>query len=225
MRRDGEARSLLESRYSVSRETMARLDRFTAVLEAWNARLNLVSSQSIGHAWDRHILDSAQVLDPVRSRQQVRWADIGSGAGFPGLIVAILGSELIPGLDVTLFESNARKCAFLANVSRETSTPVRIVNARVEGVDPVDPGDSRSDSDNFDVVSARAVAELPELLRLAAGMLADGGVCLFPKGRSCDSEIRVARENWKFALTQWPSLTDPDARILEIGDIVRVTST
>ena len=119
MRRDGEARSLLESRYSVSRETMARLDRFTAVLEAWNARLNLVSSQSIGHAWDRHILDSAQVLDPVRSRQQVRWADIGSGAGFPGLIVAILGSELIPGLDVTLFESNARKCAFLANVSRE----------------------------------------------------------------------------------------------------------
>ena len=70
-----------------------------------------------------------------------------------------------------------------------------------------------------------AVAELPELLRLAAGMLANGGVCLFPKGRSCDSEIRVARENWKFALTQWPSLTDPDARILEIGDIVRVTST
>ncbi len=222
MRPNREARSLLESRFDVSRETMARLDRFAQILERWNSRLNLVSTESLGHVWDRHILDSAQVLDPVRFRRQLRWADLGSGAGFPGMVVAIVGPGLIADLSVTLVESNVRKCAFLANVSRETSTPVRIVNARVEEVteERIDQGDGE-----FDVISARALAELPDLLRLASGLLAHDGVCLFPKGRGCDREISVARKHWRFSLSRWPSLTDPDARILEIGDIFRATST
>ncbi len=222
MRPNGEARSLLESRFNVSRETMARLDRFAHVLERWNSRLNLVSADSLAEVWDRHFLDSAQVLDPVRSRTGLNWADLGSGAGFPGLVVAIIGPDLISGLSVTLFESNSRKCAFLENVSRETSTPVRVVNTRVGEIkaEEVDP-----DARDFDVVSARAVAELPDLLRLASGMLARDGVCLFPKGRGCDREISAARQHWRFSLSRWPSLTDPDARILEIGDIFRATST
>ena len=222
MRPNREARSLLESRFDVSRETMARLDRFAQILKRWNSRLNLVSTESLGQVWDRHILDSAQVLEPVRFRRQLRWADLGSGAGFPGMVVAIVGPGLIADLSVTLVESNVRKCAFLANVSRETSTPVRIVNARVEEVteERIDQGDGE-----FDVISARALAELPELLRLASGLLAHDGVCLFPKGRGCGREISVARKHWRFSLSRWPSLTDPDARILEIGDIFRATST
>lgn len=222
MRPNGEARSLLKSRFNVSRETMARLDRFAHVLEKWNSRLNLVSEDSLGELWDRHILDSAQVLAPVRSRRGLRWADLGSGAGFPGLVVAMIGPDLISDLSVTLFESSSRKCAFLANVSRETSTPVRIVNTRVR---EIKAGEVDPDAREFDVVSARAVAELSELLRLASGMLAHDGVCLFPKGRGCDREISVARRHWRFSLSRWPSLTDPDARILEIGDISRATST
>ena len=222
MRPNREAQSLLESRFDVSRETLARLNRFAHVLERWNSRLNLVSADSLGEVWDRHILDSAQVLDPVRSRKGLRWADLGSGAGFPGLVVAMIGPDLISGLSVTLFESNSRKCAFLTNVSRETSTPVRIVNTRV---DEIRAGKADPDYGEFDVVSARAVAELPELLRLASGMLAHDGICLFPKGRGCDREISVARQHWRFSLSRWPSLTDPDARILEIGDIFRATST
>lgn len=222
MRSNRESRSLLESHFDVSRETMARLDRFAQILERWNSRLNLVSTESLSQLWDRHILDSAQVLDPVRFRQRLRWADLGSGAGFPGMVVAIVGQGLVADLRVTLFESNARKCAFLANVSRETSTPVRIVNARVEEITA-----ERADRGNgeFDVISARALAELPDLLRLASGMLAHDGVCLFPKGRGCDREISVARKHWRFSLSRWPSLTEPDARILEIGDIFRATST
>ncbi|MDE2793088.1 MAG: 16S rRNA (guanine(527)-N(7))-methyltransferase RsmG [Paracoccaceae bacterium] len=216
---EAEARNALRTRLDVSRETFQKLDRYAELLAKWSAGTNLVSANSLRQVWSRHFLDSAQILAPAECRRPSRWADFGSGAGFPGMVVAILAHDRLPDLRVTLFESHARKCAFLDTVSRETFTPVTIVNERVE---PLRPGVSDRATGRFDVISARAVAPLAKLLGIASGRLETGGVCLFPKGKGYDREIADARKEWAFDVVERVSLTDPRARILEIGGISRV---
>jgi 16S rRNA (guanine527-N7)-methyltransferase len=205
---DGPA-ALLAGR-SVSRETLGRLQIYADLLRRWNPTVNLVSQGSLEHLWSRHILDSAQILD--LAPPAATWVDLGSGGGFPGLVIAILGADERPALAITMVESDARKCAFLATVARETGVAPRILTARAEDVPPL----------AADVVSARALAPLPALLGLSARHLTPSGTALFLKGARHQPEVEQALAEWRFTYQKHPSLTDPAAVILSIKGLSRV---
>lgn len=194
----------------VSRETLEDLQRFQGVLLKWNARINLISRRSEDDLWSRHIEDSAQ-LWTLRPQNARVWADLGAGAGFPGLILAILGKRSEPDLGFILVESDARKCAFLHTVTTDFGLNARIVNRRIETLDPL----------NASVISARALAPLETLLNWSEKHLQPGGICLFPKGETVHKEIEAARETWRFTCIQHQSQTSPTSAILEIGAIER----
>ena len=195
---------------NVSRETAARLDTYAALLEKWNPAINLVAKSTLAALWPRHILDSAQLLAlaPPGAR---RWADLGSGGGFPGLVIAILAADTAPDLRLTLVESDRRKAAFLETVLRETGISATVAAERIEDLPPL----------AANIVSARALAPLPVLLGHAHRHLAPGGIALFPKGARHRGEIAESLERWRFSVQKHPSRTDPDAVILSIGDIER----
>jgi len=189
----------------VSRETMTDLDRLATMTKTWTRKINLVAPSTVGVVWDRHIRDSAQLLvhAPVDWRH---WVDLGSGGGFPGLVVAVLaGSDR----GVTLVESDLRKCTFLRTAIRELGLTAKVVNDRVE----------KTLIARADIVSARALGPLSQLLDFASGILHESGTALFPKGQTHVSEILSARESWCFECDALPSITNPDARILRISRI------
>ncbi len=194
----------------VSRETRERLQVFAAVLQKWNPRINLVSRSSLDALWDRHILDSIQVFRSVKRWSS--WVDMGSGGGFPGLIVAILAAEETPQGNVTLIESDQRKSAFLRTAARECGVTCRILPERIERIPPL----------NSDVVSARALASLTQLLDYAHIHLSDQGTALFPKGVSWQKELDQARQKWQFEAEVITSRTEPGAVILKIKEVSRV---
>jgi 16S rRNA (guanine527-N7)-methyltransferase len=193
---------------AVSRETAALLDLYVAQLERWQTIKNLVGPSTLSEVWTRHIADSLQLLALAPDAQ--RWVDLGSGAGIPGLILAIAGRER-PGFQVDLVESNTRKGAFLQEVARLTRAPARIHVARIETV-----------IDRFaeaDIVCARALAPLPQLVAWTAPLLKNRTIGLFPKGREVLSELTAARETWRFTADLIPSRTDSDARIVRISSL------
>ncbi|MBI1217032.1 MAG: 16S rRNA (guanine(527)-N(7))-methyltransferase RsmG [Rhodobacteraceae bacterium] len=204
----GNEKEAVRAALDVSRETMARLEHYAALLEKWNAAINLVSRASLADLWARHILDSAQIfaLCPEGARS---WADLGSGGGFPGLVVAILAHEAAPDLEVTLVESDTRKAAFLATAARELGLNVAVKAERIEALAP----------QAADVVSARALAPLTELLGFAARHLAPKGRALFLKGATFPQERAAALAHWSFDVQTYPSKTDAEGVILSIGDI------
>jgi 16S rRNA (guanine527-N7)-methyltransferase len=189
----------------VSRETLARLEAFSALLTKWQKAINLVAPASLPDLWRRHILDSGQLarLAPL----DALWLDLGSGAGFPGLVLAILGAR-----EVRLVESDARKCAFLREAARITSAPVTVVNARIEDIAPF----------AADVVTARALAPLAKLLGFAAPFLAPHSLALFPKGLDVEGELTQAYKNWRMKAERHPSLTDSRATILRLTEVEHV---
>ncbi|MBY6066321.1 16S rRNA (guanine(527)-N(7))-methyltransferase RsmG [Leisingera aquaemixtae] len=195
---------------NVSRETMGRLELFEGVIRKWNPKINLVSRSSLEHLWTRHIADSVQIFrcTPAPSR----WADIGSGGGFPGLIVALMAAEEAPDMEVTLIESDQRKSAFLRSAARECGAAVRVVSDRIEKVNPQGAG----------VLSARALADLSDLLEFSQRHLAEDGVALFPKGQNWKKEVDNARQRWRFEVEPVKSLTEPEAVILKIWGVERV---
>ena len=199
-----------QSRTHVSRETLERLEVYASLVERWTKRINLISPNTLSDLWTRHFLDSAQLLKaaPKSARS---WVDLGSGAGFPGAVVAILTADA-PGPKVTLVESDQRKAAFLRAVSRETGVGFSVICRRIEDIDPL----------RADIVSARALAPLDKLLGYAERHLAPGGRALFPKGQKAGQEVAEALEHWRFDCESHPSETDPEAVILSIGDIERV---
>ena len=188
-----------------SLETMKRLDRFVALLEKWQSVKNLVGKSTLPDVWHRHMLDSAQ-LAPLVAKIPGGIADIGSGAGFPGLVLAIM-----TGRHVHLIESDAGKCAFMAEAARATDAPVTILNRRIESVTDI----------KFAVVTARAVAQLSELIGLAAAVLELGGSCFFFKGQRVSDELTKALKRWNMIVTRIPSVTDKDAAILKLEMIAR----
>ena len=194
--------------FNVSRETIDQLSRYVALLEQWQPRINLVAPATLPEVWHRHIADSAQLfrLAPSTARS---WLDIGSGAGFPGLVVAIL-SHAINGPRVSLIESDRRKSAFLAEVARQTGISVEIHTARIEQI--ATQGMLRQ----VDVVSARALAPLVRLIPLSLPFFGDATLGLFPKGRDTETELAEARAKWAFDVETTPSLTDAEARIVAI---------
>jgi 16S rRNA (guanine527-N7)-methyltransferase len=192
--------------YCVSRETMGRLETHLDLLCRWNPRINLVSRASLADAWSRHFSDSAQLWRflPKGAR---RWVDLGSGAGFPGLVIAALAVEAAATLQIHLVESDQRKAAFLDAVIRGAGLSAVVHPKRIEDVAPL----------QGDVVSARALAPLTELLAMAETHRRPGGIALFPKGASVHKELAEAAAHWRFDHVLHRSLTDPAAAIVEIG--------
>lgn len=190
----------------VSRETKLQLERFATLLKRWNAKINLVSRSSLGDLWGRHIMDSAQLfaLMPPSARS---WADLGSGGGFPGLVIAILAQQAGADLAVTLVESDGRKAAFLAAAVHELGLSATVRTDRIEALAPL----------GADVISARALAPLSQLLGYCARHGGQGSRALLLKGAGFAEELKEARENWRFDLVTHPSKTAPDSVILDIG--------
>lgn len=195
---------------NVSRETLAALHRFEALVQKWNPAINLVSKSTVPHLWTRHILDSAQIFSQCPD-SATSWADLGSGGGFPGIVVAILARELKPGLHMTMVESDLRKATFLRQAAREVNLHVTVLDQRIEAVEPL----------NADVLSARALAPLTELLSFAERHLREGGVAILPKGARFAEEIEDARKLWAFDADSRSSLSEADAAILVIRNIHR----
>lgn len=195
---------------SVSRETFDRLERFVALLEKWNPKINLVSPASLPEVWTRHVLDSLQVFD-LAGATAGHWADLGTGGGFPGLVVAIVAAEEAPALRMTLVESDQRKAAFLAAALRETGVTATLLVQRIETVPPL----------AATILSARALAPLDRLLHHAAAHMAPNGKAFFPKGQAHAAEVTEALASWRFRLQKHPSKTDSQAVILEIEDLSR----
>ena len=191
--------------FNVSRETIDQLNVYVSLLRLWQPRINLVANATLAEVWQRHIADSAQIvaLAPPAPRN---WLDLGSGGGFPGLVVAIMLRAA--GTRVTLVESDRRKCAFLAEVARQTGITVEIQTARIEQTA------TQGMLGAVDVVSARALAPLVRLISLSLPFFGGETIGIFPKGRGAESEIAEARATWAFDAETIPSLTDEAARIV-----------
>lgn len=197
--------------FDVSRETSDRMSTYAALLLKWNARINLVSRRSADELWERHIRDSAQLMDHCPENAKM-WLDMGSGGGLPALVVAVLAAEKRPSLRFALIESDERKAAFLQTVVRQLDLPADVNVERIEDLPPI----------GADVISARALAPLVDLLAYAERHARDNAICLFPKGRNHEAELTDAKRKWHLECTAIRSRTDPDAVILKIGEFSRV---
>jgi len=195
---------------NVSRETMERLEIFEALLGKWNTRINLVSRNSFDELWTRHIVDSAQVFQAAPLGK--KWVDLGSGGGFPGLIVAILALDQHPETVVTMIESDQRKAAFLRTAARETGVACQVLSERIELAIP----------QQANTISARALADLSDLLVFSERHLANDGTALFPKGVTWKKELEAAQLRWRFDIDVIESWTMPGAAILKITGAMRV---
>ncbi|AXS38807.1 16S rRNA (guanine(527)-N(7))-methyltransferase RsmG [Breoghania sp. L-A4] len=197
---------------SVSRETRERLEAYVALLRRWQPAQNLVSASTLDAVWTRHVADSAQLYRLAPDAR--RWIDFGSGAGFPGLVTAILlaGKADASGAMVHLVESNQRKVAFLRTVIRETGIPATVHAGRIDSV-------TKDWSEPIDAVSARALADLDQLCGFAQGFVARGARAFFHKGREYRAEIEKASHAWELDLVEKVSLVDPDSVILEVSRI------
>ena len=195
-------------RLDVSRETLARLDAYAAILLRWQRMLNLVSPSTLAHLWTRHILDSAQLLAHAPETAR-RWVDLGSGGGLPGLIVAALAADRI-GFETILVESDQRKSAFLRAAAREMGLAER-VDVQARRAEQAVPDIGRAD-----VVSARALAPLADLVRLSLPLLEGGALGVYPKGESVERELTRWGPPDRFEISLAPSRTHPSAAIVLI---------
>ena len=187
----------------VSRETLAKLKLYVDLLTDWNSRQNLVSKASLEEVWRRHVWDSAQLL-PLIPPEARTLADLGSGAGFPGMVLAVLLQDRVA---VTLFEATRKKAEFLRAVAERLGLTVQVSNERIESA-PARP--------SFDVITARACAAVGALLDYAQRFAGPETICLFLKGENVGAELTEARRSWRIDLRQHPSLTYPFGVILEI---------
>ncbi|MEO0999270.1 MAG: 16S rRNA (guanine(527)-N(7))-methyltransferase RsmG [Pseudomonadota bacterium] len=200
-----ESAEALAEAVGVSRETAARWQIHHDLLLRWAPKLNLVAASTLAAVWTRHFADSAQLWAHGGGRH---WLDLGSGAGFPGLVLAAMAP---PGTHVTLIEADARKTVFLNTVIREAALPAEVHRSRIEALAPRDA----------DTITARAVAPLDRLLALAHPHLAAEGQCLFPKGARAESELTAAARGWHYRLDRLPDRVDPAGIILRLSEIAR----
>jgi len=193
--------------FLVSRETLDLLSLYAELLGQWGRVQDLVAPSTLGDIWHRHIADSAQIF-PLGQGANV-WADLGTGAGFPGLVIAILGRDR-PGFKMHLIESSNRKCSFLREVARCTGAPVDIHCMRIEDLA------TQRTVKGVELVTARALAPLASLLGLARPLLRTTTRALFLKGRDAGKEVLAAQQVWRFQSDMTVSRTDPDGRIVSI---------
>lgn len=183
-----------------------RLRRYAGLVEKWSGRINLVSKGDLAQLWERHVQDSLSLVAHIPDGVS-HAIDLGSGAGFPGLVLAIA-----TGISFTLIESDTRKAAFLLEAARATGAPVKVINARIEAAHPEPAA----------LITARALAPLDKLLGLALPHLADGGVCLFPKGRTAEVELTEAKPFWHMEVERFLSPLDAQSCILKVSQIRHV---
>lgn len=209
MKVPAEARDLFPD---VPRETWDQLAKFVELVRKWQKAVNLVSASSLPQIWERHILDSLQLafLTSPHARQ---WIDLGSGGGFPGIVVAAARPET----RMHLVESDQRKAAFLREASRELGLDAEVHATRIEHF-------VASFEGTPDVVSARALASLDKLLNLSCPLLRKGAIGLFPKGQDIERELTDATKSWMIQYELVPSITDPRARIVVIDGIEMLTA-
>ena len=197
-------------RFGVSRETRQRIKTYVDLLLLWQKRINLIGPATADVVWERHILDSLQLL-PLLPSPTNRIAELGSGAGIPGLVLAIAA-----GLEAHLYESNGKKAAFLREAARQTRTKAHVHAVRLETLR------DEPDLPKVDCVVARALAPLPLLLNYAEPFLAQGAKGLFHKGQDVDAELTEATKYWKIRMTKHASQCDSRGFILEIHEATRV---
>jgi 16S rRNA (guanine527-N7)-methyltransferase len=190
----------------VSRETLARLDAFVALLQKWQRKINLIGRGTEDSLWTRHIADSLQLLDLAPAART--WVDLGSGGGFPGLVIACALAER-PGARVHLVESNTRKAAFLREAARNLRLPALVHAERIEDF-------VSNFADSPDVVTARALASLEDLLAYAAPLMENGAQALFLKGQDVEAELTEAAKSWNIQADLVPSRTDRGGRIVVV---------
>lgn len=196
---------ILNQHIRVPRETLDRLSIYHNLLLKWQAKINLISNDSIPDVWSRHFLDSAQLINHLPSLDHTIM-DIGSGAGFPGMVIAILG-----GRDIHLVESDGKKIAFLREISRETQTPVTLHHNRIENVC----------LEKCDVILSRACSDLNQLLKLCEKNVSRGTISLFHKGKNYSNELEDAKKYWSFESQILPSVTDKNGVIVKLSHIQR----
>ncbi|KQI70085.1 hypothetical protein AN189_01415 [Loktanella sp. 3ANDIMAR09] len=194
----------------VSRETLLTLEEFSALLLKWNAKINLVARSQVSDIWTRHVLDSLQLLPHIPDHCDTL-TDIGSGGGFPGIVIAIAVKLQRPNMRIQLVESDQRKAAFLRTAARTFDLNVEVFAERIADTTAI----------KAQCVTARALAPLTDLLGFATQLLESSGVAIFPKGQSAQAEVATARESWQFSCDATVSQTDPAAQILVIKDISR----
>lgn len=193
----------------LSGETFDKLAQYHDLLLKWNRKKQLVSNATLDSLWLRHFIDSAQLYPLYPDSKRYKWLDIGSGGGFPGLVLASIASEFAPENEFVLVESNGYKAEFLRHVSRKLGLNVVVHRARVEDLEP----------QKANIVSARAVASLATLLPWAGIHLDEQGKVLFLKGQYVDSEIHEALQSWKFNYAKLPSWTTKSGSVLIVDNI------
>src|SRR5262249_6054859 len=228
--------------FDVSRETVARLDRFVELVLAWQRGINLIAPSTIPSLWTRHVADSLQLLQlaetspPHPSSPQARednstypparagegraggvWLDLGSGGGFPGIVIACALAD-VPGAQIHLIESNMKKAAFLRGAVRETKVPGIVHAARIETLVPALGAAA-------DYVTARALAPLPDLLEMIVPFLKKGAKALLPKGQDLDIELTEATKRWNIEAESVASKTSSAGRILIVHALSKRTPT
>jgi len=215
--------------FDVSRETVARLDRFVELLLAWQRRTNLISPSTIPSLWTRHVADSLQLVELVQTpapsplanagegREGGVWLDLGSGGGFPGIVIACALGD-VPGTQIHLIESNMKKASFLREAVRETKVPGIVHAARIETLVPALGAAA-------DYVTARALAPLPDLLEMIAPFLKKGAKALLPKGQDLDIELTEATKRWNIEAESVPSKTSSAGRILIVHAVSKRSPT
>lgn len=189
---------------NVPRGTFDRLQRYESLLKEWNERFNLVAGSTLPQIWTRHFLDSAQLYPQILQKKAQKLVDLGSGAGFPGLVLAILG---VP--EVHLIEGIGKKAGFLEAVSKELGLNVTVHQARIESVQGL----------KADVITARALTALPDLLSLAKPFMKKETLALFLKGEKAEAELTEAAKYWTFTAERKRSLSDPSGTVLAISDV------
>ncbi|MDR1693720.1 MAG: 16S rRNA (guanine(527)-N(7))-methyltransferase RsmG [Lactobacillaceae bacterium] len=198
----------LEKKYNVSRETISELRAYEASLKEWQSKLNLVSRASLEDAWNRHFLDSMQLYKLIPDDAKVIY-DFGSGAGFPGMVLAIMLKNRTPYLNINLIESIGKKTVYLNEVKKITRTNVNIINDRVENIKP----------QTADVITSRAMASLDKLLGYVERFCGKKTKCIFPKGRSYQNEVEEAKKLWKFNLEVLENEQSDEGVILVVTNI------
>lgn len=196
-------RAAVEDHFNVSRETMERLDALVATLLRWSRAINLVARSTLDAVWHRHIADSLQLWS-LAPHHATSWVDLGAGGGFPGLVIAALATDARPALHLTLIESDTRKCTFLSEAARAMQISVTIRPRRIETIS----------DEQFDVISARALAPLATLLPMARRLAAPGATIMLPKGGDVESELAALPAIDREAVRRLPSITSPDASLL-----------
>ncbi|MGD9649850.1 MAG: 16S rRNA (guanine(527)-N(7))-methyltransferase RsmG [Dongiaceae bacterium] len=185
---------------NVSRGTLEKFFTYEQLLKKWNSKINLVSASTLDDFWGRHILDSGQLIHHLPPHTRIL-VDLGSGAGFPGMVLAIMGVQ-----EVHLIETDAKKCAFLENVSRETLTDVIIHQYRIENLKNIEA----------DVITARALADVPTLLNYSKNFVKKDTVGLFLKGEQVESELTAKSDSWQVVIEKIPSISSTTGSVLKV---------